>query len=310
MEETTRTVVSSVLFLDIVGYSKMGVGDQLKLKHAFNSVLLVALEQVDPSERIVVDTGDGAAVAIMGNPERALFVAISIFDNSGLIQVRGGVNLGPISLMKDINGQANVIGDGINVAQRIMGFAKEGELLVSRSFHEVVTRLSAEYAAIFSNEGTRTDKHERKHEVYAVQQSVRVGRKMAELTSRLTTQRASTRPGWTPPTTKATISDAGSQLMISGYTEASVQEALDQLEKQGRTLMAPISKIGSKWFASVDKPEAAGASVEQYGLRQMISGPTREAVEIKVRELQEYGAQLVQEIEQIDGVWTAVCEKS
>src|SRR6266850_2043693 len=278
MEETSRTLVASVLFLDFVGYSRMVVGDQLKRKQKFNSALLVALEQVEPDDRILVDTGDGAAVAILGNPERALFVAIALFDNIGDIRVRGGVNLGPVSLMKDINAQANLIGDGINVAQRIMGFAKEGELLVSRSFHEVVTRLSADYAAIFSNEGTRTDKHERKHEVYAVQQSVRVGRKMAELTSRLSTQRASTRPGWTPPTTKATISDAGSQLMISGYSEASVQEALDQLEKQGRKLMAPISKIGSKWFASVDKPEAAGAVVEQYGLRQMISGPTREAV--------------------------------
>src|SRR6266571_3832357 len=266
MEETSRTLVASVLFLDIVGYSKLGVGDQLKLKQKFNSVLLITLEQVEPGERIVVDTGDGAAVAILGNPERALFAAIAIFDTSGDIKVRCGVNLGPISLLKDINGQANVIGDGINVAQRIMGFAKEGELLVSRSFHEVVTLMSGDYAAIFSHEGSRTDKHGRAHEVYAVRQGVRVGRKMAELQSRVS--------------------------------------------KQRRKLTAPISKIGNKWFASVDKPEAAGAAVQAFGLRQMISGPTREAVEMKVRELQEYGAKLVQEIELVDGVWTAVCEKS
>src|SRR5258708_29448537 len=187
MEETSRTLVSSVLFLDIVGYSRMGVGDQLKLKQKFNAVLLIALEQVDPGERIVVDTGDGAAVAILGNPERALFVAIAIFDSSGDIRVRCGANLGPISLLKDINGQANVIGDGINVAQRVMGFAKEGELLVSRSFHEVVTLMSGDYAAMFSHEGLRTDKHGRAHDVYAVRQRVRLGPTTAALPPPLTT---------------------------------------------------------------------------------------------------------------------------
>ncbi|SRR6266581_1296743 len=308
MEETSRTLVASVLFLDIVGYSKLGVGDQLKLKQKFNSVLLITLEQVEPGERIVVDTGDGAAVAILGNPERALFAAIAIFDTSGDIKVRCGVNLGPISLLKDINGQANVIGDGINVAQRIMGFAKEGELLVSRSFHEVVTLMSGDYAAIFSHEGSRTDKHGRAHEVYAVRQGVRVGRKMAELQSRVSKQRGA--HAGTSASTKAMVSDAGSQLLVSGYSESSVQKTLDQLARQGRKLTAPISKIGNKWFASVDKPEAAGAAVQAFGLRQMISGPTREAVEMKVRELQEYGAKLVQEIELVDGVWTAVCEKS
>src|SRR5260221_4599567 len=252
MEETSRTLVASVLFLDIVGYSKMGVGDQLKLKQKFNSALLSALEQVEPDDRILVDTGDGAAVAILGNPERALFVAIAIFDNMGDIKVRGGVNLGPISLMKDINAQANVIGDGINAVERVMGFANEGELLVSRSFHEVVTRMASEYASIFSHEGSRPDKHGRAHEVYAVRQGVRIGRRMAELQSHLTKQRSSARPG-APPPAKATVSDAGSQLMGSGYSEASVREALEQLSKQGRKLTAPISRIGSKWVASVDQ---------------------------------------------------------
>jgi hypothetical protein len=307
MEETSRTLVSSVLFLDIVGYSKMGVGDQLSLKQQFNAVLLNAIEPVDPSQRIVVDTGDGAAITVLDNPERALFMAIAVFDNSGDIKVRGGVNLGPVSLMKDINGQANVIGDGINVAQRIMGFAAEGELLVSRSFHEVVTLMSGDYAAIFSHEGQRVDKHGRSHEVYAVRQSVRVGRKMAELQSRQASRRA-TASG--DRTGKTMIVDAGAQIVVSGYSESAVQDVLDRLEKEGRKLTAPLAKIGNKWFASVDKAEAAGASVEQFGMQQMISGPTREAVEAKVRELQSFGARLVEDIGEVDGVWTAVCEKN
>jgi hypothetical protein len=83
-----------------------------------------------------------------------------------------GTNLGPIRLIKDINGQPNIIGDGINVAQRVMSFADAGAVLVSRSFFEVVSRLSDDYAQILSYEGSRTDKHVREHEVYAVGPSI------------------------------------------------------------------------------------------------------------------------------------------
>ena len=62
----------------------------------------------------------------------------------------------------------NIIGDGINVAQRVMSFARPGQLLVSRSFYEVVSCLSRDYAKLFHHEGSRTDKHVREHEVYAV----------------------------------------------------------------------------------------------------------------------------------------------
>src|SRR5687767_2304934 len=148
-ETTNRTLVSSVLFIDIVGYSKKGVGEQVKLKQVFNQVLGNALEAVPPRERVVVDTGDGAAVTFLGDPEGALFVALQVHDSVGELPVRMGINLGPVSLMKDINGLDNVVGDGINVAERVMGFADQGQVLVSRSFFEVVSLLSRDYAALF-----------------------------------------------------------------------------------------------------------------------------------------------------------------
>jgi hypothetical protein len=82
--------------------------------------------------------------------------------------VRIGVNLGPVRLVKDINGQPNIVGDGINVAQRVMGFADPGQILVSRSYYDAVSRLSQEYAGMFHYQGSRTDKHVREHEVYAI----------------------------------------------------------------------------------------------------------------------------------------------
>jgi class 3 adenylate cyclase len=173
MESSSRTLVCSVLFLDIVEYSKKAVADQLQLKQAFNQLLSRALEEVPSRDRIILDTGDGAAVTFMGDPEDALFAALSVRDYAakdpgGAIPVRLGVNLGPVRLVKDLNGQMNIIGDGINVAQRVMSFARPSQLLVSRSFYEVVSCLSRDYMNLFRHEGSRTDKHVREHEVYSV----------------------------------------------------------------------------------------------------------------------------------------------
>jgi class 3 adenylate cyclase len=168
MESSGRTLVCSVLFLDIVEYSKKPVADQLQLKQAFNAALGRALEEVAPRDRIILDTGDGAAITFLGDPEDALFASISMRDASAALGVRAGVNLGPVRLVKDLNGQVNIIGDGINVAQRVMSFAAAGQLLVSRSFYEVVSCLSRDYASLFRHEGARTDKHVRDHEVYSV----------------------------------------------------------------------------------------------------------------------------------------------
>lgn len=189
MESSSRTLVCSVLFLDIVEYSKKAVADQLRLKQRFNRLLARALDEVPARDRIILDTGDGAAVTFMGDPEDALFAAMSMRDmataaEQGGLAVRLGVNLGPVRLVKDLNGQVNIIGDGINVAQRVMSFARPGQLLVSRSFYEVVSCLSRDYVKLFRHEGSRTDKHVREHEVYSVI-SAPATRRVAEAESAL-----------------------------------------------------------------------------------------------------------------------------
>jgi class 3 adenylate cyclase len=168
LEGAGRTLVCSVLFLDIADYSQKPVAEQLQLKQGFNQALAVALEHVAPRDRIILDTGDGAAITFMGDPEDALFASMAMRDLATGVPVRLGVNLGPVRLVKDLNGQMNIIGDGINVAQRVMSFSRPGQLLVSRSFYEVVSCLSRDYASLFRHEGSRTDKHVRAHEVYAV----------------------------------------------------------------------------------------------------------------------------------------------
>ncbi len=177
MEHTTnRTFICSVVFLDIVEYSQQPVDEQIRLKTRFNNILAEAIKDVAVNDRIILDTGDGAAISFLGDPEDALFVGLSIRDAifadcpscTPRLSARIGINLGPVKLVQDINGQRNLIGDGINVAQRVMSFAKPGQILVSRSFFEVISRLSQEYAKLFHYEGSRADKHVREHQVYSV----------------------------------------------------------------------------------------------------------------------------------------------
>ncbi len=186
MDQGNRTFIGSVVFVDIVGYSKKSVTDQITMKDRFTALLSDSLKDVSLEQRIILDTGDGAALSFIGDPEDALFVGMNIRDllkrqtpdaaeptddstSSGSdLFLRIGINLGPIKLVRDINGQPNIVGDGINVAQRIMSFARPGQVVVSRSFYDVVSVISDEYAQLFKYEGSRTDKHVREHEIYIV----------------------------------------------------------------------------------------------------------------------------------------------
>lgn len=173
---SNKTVMCSVLFLDIVEYSKKPVAVQIALKERFNGYLSAATHSLSAEDRIVLDAGDGAAISFLGDIGDALEVAFRLRasllneapDIEPRMQLRMGVNLGPVRLVMDINGQPNVVGDGVNVAQRIMGFAEPGQILISRTYYEAVAHLSAQYGVIFSYQGSRTDKHVREHEIYAV----------------------------------------------------------------------------------------------------------------------------------------------
>ncbi|HEY0665219.1 MAG TPA: adenylate/guanylate cyclase domain-containing protein [Gallionella sp.] len=175
-ERSNKTIMCSVLFLDIVEYSRKSVSGQISLKDRFNSYLSAAIRDVPITDRIILDTGDGAAINFLGDVEDALKAALSLRESllnedpnvDHPLQVRMGINLGPVRLVRDINGQPNIVGDGINVAQRVMGFADSAQILVSRSYYDAVSRLSPQYAGMFHYQGSRTDKHVREHEVYAI----------------------------------------------------------------------------------------------------------------------------------------------
>jgi len=174
-ERASRTFICSVLFLDIVGYSRKPVAEQIRLKDRFNGLIASAIREISPADRIILDTGDGVAVSFLGDPEDALFVAMNLrdafapsADKPPEVPARIGLNLGPVRLVRDLNGRPNIIGDGINVAQRVMAFADAGQVLVSRSYFEIVSHISEGYTKLFTYQGSRTDKHVREHEIYSV----------------------------------------------------------------------------------------------------------------------------------------------
>jgi class 3 adenylate cyclase len=176
-----------VLFLDIVEYSRKPVAEQLLIKERMNHHVSKAIHDIALADRIILDTGDGVAINFLGDPEDALVVALRLTDafarepgQASPIQVRSGINLGPVRLARDINSQPNIIGDGINVAQRVMSFAQPGQVLVSRSYHEVITRISDEYERLFAYQGSRTDKHVREHEIYQLEPVNAAVRQMVE----------------------------------------------------------------------------------------------------------------------------------
>lgn len=175
-DRTNKTSICSIVFLDIIDYSKKSDADQIEVKNQFNDLVNRSLKGVAQNDRIILDTGDGVAIAYMGSPEDAMFVALTIRDGILKINlysptplyVRFGINLGPVRIVSDINGQPNIIGDGINVAQRIMSFAQPNQILVSRSYYEVTSRLTLEFSEMFDYSGVKHDKHVREHEVYSV----------------------------------------------------------------------------------------------------------------------------------------------
>ncbi|HZW24165.1 MAG TPA: adenylate/guanylate cyclase domain-containing protein [Gallionella sp.] len=200
-----KTIMCSVFFLDIVEYSKKSVAGQISLKERFNSYLSEAIRDVPVADRIILDTGDGAAINFLGDVEDALKAALSLRESllkedpnsDNPLLVRMGINLGPVRLVRDINGQPNIVGDGINVAQRVMGFADSGQVLVSRSYFDAVSRLSHQYAEMFHYQGSRTDKHVREHEVYAIGYPGEMASKISTAVAGSDGQAAETSSPWT-----------------------------------------------------------------------------------------------------------------
>src|SRR5437762_8966715 len=132
-----RLEIAHVLFIDIVGYSKLRTNEQSAQIEKLREIVR-GTEQFRAAEAegklLRLPTGDGGALAFR-NPEAPVLCAEEIakaLKNHPEIRVRMGIHSGPVNEVTDLNEQANIAGAGINIAQRVMDCGDSGHILLSK----------------------------------------------------------------------------------------------------------------------------------------------------------------------------------
>ena len=130
--------IAHILFIDVVGYSKLSVNEQSELLQKLNDIVL-RTEQVRAADAanqlILLPTGDGMALVFRNYPEAPAECALEIataLKSHPEIKVRMGVHSGPVNEVTDVNQRANIAGAGVNMAQRVMDCGDAGHILLSK----------------------------------------------------------------------------------------------------------------------------------------------------------------------------------
>jgi TolB-like protein/Tfp pilus assembly protein PilF len=130
--------IGHVLFIDIVGYSKLLINEQSeqiqKLKEIVRGTEQVQIAEAE-GKLLRLPTGDGGALVFRNNPEAPTLCAMEIskaLKDYPELRVRMGIHSGPVNEVSDLNEQANIAGAGINVAQRVMDCGDAGHILLSK----------------------------------------------------------------------------------------------------------------------------------------------------------------------------------
>src|SRR5436189_1905756 len=130
--------IGHVLFIDIVGYSKLLITEQSEqiqeLKEIVRGTEQVRLAETE-GKLLRLPTGDGGALVFRNNLEAPVLCALEIskaLKSHPELLVRIGIHSGPVNEVVDLNEQANIAGAGINIAQRVMDCGDAGHILVSK----------------------------------------------------------------------------------------------------------------------------------------------------------------------------------
>lgn len=141
--------IAHVLFMDIVGYSKLAMDEQQRELRQLQKLVRATpeFERAKTEDQLIsLPTGDGMALAFFGEPEAAPRCALEIakaLQAQPEIKLRIGIHSGPVYRVADINAARNVAGGGINFAQRVMDCGDAGHILVSKAVADVLGQLTA-----------------------------------------------------------------------------------------------------------------------------------------------------------------------
>jgi TolB-like protein/Tfp pilus assembly protein PilF len=134
--------IAHILFIDIVRYSKLSINEQSGAIDELNQVVRASeqFQKAEGAARLIkIPTGDGMALVFYKSPEEPVKCALEIsraLKEHPQLHLRMGIHSGPVSGMIDVNERANLAGAGLNIAQRVMGCADAGHILLSRHVTE------------------------------------------------------------------------------------------------------------------------------------------------------------------------------
>src|SRR5207248_9386643 len=134
--------IAHVLFIDIVGYSKLSINDQHAAVEELNRIVRVSeqFQRAEAADRLIrIPTGDGMVLVFYTNPEAPAQCAVEISrarKEHPRLQLRMGIHSGPVSGVIDVNNRPNLAGAGLNIAQRVMACGDAGHILVSKHVAE------------------------------------------------------------------------------------------------------------------------------------------------------------------------------
>jgi TolB-like protein/class 3 adenylate cyclase/Tfp pilus assembly protein PilF len=136
-EENLRLEIGHVLFIDLVGYSKLLIEEQKARLRQLTEIVLATTQVAEANnERLVrLPTGDGMALVFRNSAEEPANCALEISQSLKThpeIAVRMGIHSGPVSEVTDVSGRTNITGGGINMAQRVMDCGDAGHILLSK----------------------------------------------------------------------------------------------------------------------------------------------------------------------------------
>src|SRR5213083_1033671 len=138
--------IAHVLLIDVVGYSKLLVNEQIELLQDLNQIVRSSecFQAAETKGKLIrVPTGDGMALLFFHSPEEPVRCALEIsrtLQEHPHIQLRMGVHSGPVNQGTEVNDKTNIAGSGINVAQRVMDCGDAGHILLSGHIAEDLTQ--------------------------------------------------------------------------------------------------------------------------------------------------------------------------
>src|SRR6266576_211945 len=133
-----RLEIAHVLFIDIVGYSKLLIDEQSEALEELNQIVrsTEAFRSADVAGKLIcLPTGDGMALVFTNSAEAPVECALQIskaLKSHSSLAVRMGIHSGPVHEVADVNQRKNIAGAGINIAQRVMDCGDAGHILLSK----------------------------------------------------------------------------------------------------------------------------------------------------------------------------------